>query len=129
MKKNLINLAVLSSVFIFGIGAVAIQAEAQTTNPGPRCKGSNCLPNPFKGGDSLFDLLKTVVNDILLPIGAILAVLAFIYAGFKYVTARGDSAKIKAAHNTLLYVAIGTAVLMGSWAIASVIQNTLEKIV
>ena len=129
MKNKVASLILLALVLL--LGSTQSTAYAQLTSPGeqPRCTGANCLPNPFRGGDSLFDLLETVVNDILLPIGAVLAVLAFIYAGFKYVTARGDSAKIKTAHNTLLYVAIGTAILMGSWAIASVIQNTLEKIV
>ncbi|MEK7227442.1 MAG: hypothetical protein AAB641_00945 [Patescibacteria group bacterium] len=87
------------------------------------------IKNPFgRGIDSLFDLLKTVVNDIILPIGGVLAVLAFIYSGFLYVTAQGNDTKLKTAHNALLYTAIGTAVLLGSWTLANVISNTIDKL-
>lgn len=96
-------------------------------NPG--CGGgSGVLPNPFKGGCSLYELLEAIIQNILLPIGAVLAVLAFIYSGFLYVTARGNTTKIKTAHRALLYSAIGTAILLGAWAIAKVIQNTIGNI-
>ena len=83
------------------------------------------LDNPFSGANSLFDLLQKVINDILLPIGGILAVLAFIYSGFLYVTAQGKEAQIAKAHKALLYTSIGTAVLLGSWVLANVICKTI----
>lgn len=88
------------------------------------------LENPLKAeyGNSLQDLLKGIVNEILLPLGGILAVLAFIYSGFLYVTAQGDETKIKKAHKALLYTAIGTAVLLGAWMISTVIANTINAI-
>ncbi|MEX0932472.1 MAG: pilin [Parcubacteria group bacterium] len=86
------------------------------------------IPNPLKGGDSLFELLSTIIDKILLPIGGILAVLAFIYSGFLYVTAQGNQTKIETAHRALLYTAMGTAVLLGAWVIARVICGTLEQI-
>ena len=87
------------------------------------------IPNPFGHGiNSLFDLLQTVVNNIILPIGGVLAVLAFIYSGFLYVTAQGNETKLKTAHTALLYTAIGTAVLLGSWTLANVIENTIDKL-
>lgn len=86
------------------------------------------LPNPFSGGSSLFALLEKVINNILLPIGGVLAVLAFIYAGFLYVTAQGNEAKLATAHKALLYTAVGTAVLLGSWVIAKVIENTVNQL-
>ena len=82
------------------------------------------IVNPFRGGDTLFALLRTVINDILLPIGGVLAVLAFIYSGFLYVMAQGNETKLKTAHQALLYTSIGTAVLLGAWVLASVICNT-----
>src|SRR3989344_8110183 len=79
------------------------------------------LDNPFSIGNSLFALMKAVVDKIILPIGGILAVLAFIYSGFLYVTAQGNESKLATAHKALLYTAIGTAVLLGSWVLANVI--------
>jgi hypothetical protein len=49
------------------------------------------------------------------------------YAGFKYVTARGDSTKIKEATTALTYAAIGAAVLLGAWVISQAIQGTINQ--
>jgi hypothetical protein len=86
------------------------------------------IDNPFKYGNSLFELLRAIINNILMPIGGVLAVLAFIYSGFLYVTAQGNMEKIKTAHKALLYTAIGTAVLLGSWVIANAICNTIQQL-
>ncbi|KKT95852.1 MAG: hypothetical protein UW97_C0021G0004 [Parcubacteria group bacterium GW2011_GWA2_45_15] len=56
------------------------------------------------------------------------AVLAFVYAGFLYVTAQGNESKLKTAHKALLYTSVGTAVLLGSWVIAKVIENTINQL-
>ena len=104
------------------LGALQTFAEGEAGNPGTR------LSNPFKGGDSLIALLRTIINEILLPIGGVLAVLAFIYSGFKYVTAQGDPKKIESAHRALLYTAIGTALLLGAWMFATVICNTIGQL-
>ncbi len=112
------------------MGAVLVLASQHGGNP-PIGGGNpiiSKLVNPFKGGDSLFVLLKTVINNILLPIGGVLAVLAFIYSGFLYVTAQGSEAKLKTAHKALLDTAIGTAVLLGSWVLASVICATIGQL-
>jgi hypothetical protein len=84
--------------------------------------------NPFKVGDNIYELFKAVVNNILLPIGGVIAVMAFIWAGFLYVTAQGNEAQIKKAHQAFLYTAIGTAVLFGAWVIANVIEQTIRQL-
>ncbi len=87
------------------------------------------IPNPFgRSGGSLTELFETIVNSIILPIGGVLAVLAFVYSGFLYVTAQGNPGKIEEANRALLYSAIGTAVLLGSWVIANVIGGTIDQL-
>jgi len=112
--------AILAPLFIFFIvGAVSVYAQVIN------------LPNPFNCGAAnctLFTLLRKVINDILLPIGGVLAVLAFIYSGFLYVTAQGNQTKLATAHKALLYTSVGTAVLLGSWVIAQVIENTINQL-
>ncbi len=141
MKKTfLASLLSLSIFFVLGTALVlAVQHPITGSNP-PPIPGSNPPPitssnpikieNPFKAGvgNSLFALLQTIINDILMPIGGVLAVLAFIYSGFLYVTAQGNETKIKTAHTALLYAAIGTAVLLGSWVLATVICNTIGQL-
>ena len=128
MKKMfLISLFLLSLVTYMGPILVYAQSDS---NPTPTGSDSNpsikaTLTNPISGANSLFDLLQKVINDILLPIGGILAVMAFIYSGFLYVTAQGNESKLATAHKALLYTSVGTAVLLGSWVLANVICKTI----
>jgi type IV secretory pathway VirB2 component (pilin) len=133
MKKTFIKILVLVIPLLF-ISSAFVFAQNTDSNPSPTGVDSNIstnikFENPFAGsGTSLFDFLKTIIDKILLPIGGILAVLAFIYSGFLYVVAQGDESKIKTAHKALLYSAIGTAVLLGSWTIATVVENTINQL-
>lgn len=133
MKKifltPLLSLAIFSVV---GIALVYAQPPAGGGSPRPPAGGGSpsvsvkaTIDNPFSGGNSLFVLMKTIINKVILPIGGVLAVLAFIYSGFLYVMAQGNESKIKEAHKALLYTSVGTAVLLGSWVLATVICNTI----
>ena len=111
------------------LGGVLVYAQGGGNPPGGGNPGVNIgLTNPFGANTSLFGLMKKITNDILLPIGGILAVLAFIYSGFLYVTAQGKETQISKAHKALLYTAIGTAVLLGATALASVICVTIQQL-
>jgi|SRR3989344_4319002 len=124
----MIHRTFLTSLFLLTIfvvlGAALVFAEDVTVTA--------TLDNPFNcnGVDpcTLFTMFEAIINDILLPIGGVLAVMAFIYSGFLYVTAQGNTDKLKTAHNALLYTSIGTAVLLGSWVIAEVIENTINQL-
>ena len=118
MKKLLITLPLLLAMS----GAV-YAADVQTT------PGTTSIVNPFKGaGGTLQELFTAIINNIIIPIGSVLAVVAFIWAGFLFVTAGGDEGKIKTARSALLYAAIGTAVLLGASVISSVLQNTIDSL-
>lgn len=86
------------------------------------------ITNPVKVG-SFPELLYVIWDKILIPIGTILVIMAFIYSGFLYVTAQGNQEKIKAAHQGFLWTAVGALVLLGSWAISQVICETVQEIV
>jgi hypothetical protein len=145
MKKALFPSIISLAILLFiGIGAVSAQAQSgSVSNPKPTPTGSVSnqptgsvsnpnpigfnIPNPFNFKGNLFDLIKKIVNELVLPAGAVLCVLAFIYSGFKYVTSQGDSKAIGEANSALLNSAIGTAVLLGSWTIANVIEGTVNQ--
>jgi hypothetical protein len=146
MKKTL--LASFLSLSIFMALAVALPVLAQTPGSGDSGgvagsgngggtggNGTSAgdpikikLDNPFRVGGNLFDLLKTIVNELVIPLGGLLCVLAFIYSGFMYVTSQGNPGKIKTASTALLYAAVGTVLLLGSWVFAQVIGNTVNKL-
>src|SRR3990167_4640768 len=132
MKKTFLT-SLLSLLIFFVMGVVLVYAQSGGGGSGGGTGGGGSggpsisanLTNPFGGTTSLFALLRTIINDVILPIGGVLAVLAFIYSGFLYVTAQGNETKLAIAHRSLLYTSVGTAVLLGSWVLANVICNTI----
>lgn len=104
---------------------------ANTGNDGGTNAGFKVtIDNPFACGNdcTLFKLAEMIVNNIILPLGGVLAVLSFIYSGFLYVTAQGSDSKIATAHKALLYTSIGTAVLLGAWTFTQVIERTIDQL-
>ncbi len=84
------------------------------------------IRNPLKA-QSLTELI-TMVIKLLIELGIPVAILFIIYAGFKYVTARGKPDAIKEAHAILLWTVVGIAVLLGSMVIAEIVKNTIEAV-
>ncbi|OGI64803.1 hypothetical protein A3H53_00990 [Candidatus Nomurabacteria bacterium RIFCSPLOWO2_02_FULL_40_10] len=110
IKKNLYKLVLL--FFSFLVPAVSL-AQGKIENPlGP--DGSRTVPE-------FIEKLLVGVIKIGMPIVA----LAIIYCGFLFVSARGNSEKLKKAKDALLYTLIGAAILLGSWAIARLISDTV----
>jgi hypothetical protein len=119
----------LSLLLFCAVGVAVAAAQGEGSNPG-QGGGSNSptIDNPFKGGDSLQDFLVAIIDNIIMPIGVVLAVLAFIYTGFLFVTAQGNDSKLTNAKKALVNSAIGTAVLLGAWSIATVVRNTVNQL-
>lgn len=86
------------------------------------------LVNPL--GDKVNDLPSFIymILEIVFEIGAVVSVLAIIYVGFMFVSARGDTEKLITARRALLYTAIGIAVLLGAVLIATVIDSTIQDL-
>lgn len=97
-------------------------------------QASNCDPNqnvicnPLKGSGNLLAFLQKVL-DIVIKLGAIIALIAIIYAGFLFVTAGGSDEKIKTAKKTILYTVLGTAIILGAKVILTVIEGTLKSLI
>lgn len=136
MNKTFLTSAIALSLFLV-MGVVTVSAQPRPGTPpsdssAPTAPGTGNkieFNNPFKVGDTLYELAETIVNKIVLPVGGVLAVLSFIYSGFLYVTAQGSDTKIKNAHMALLYTAVGTAVLLGAWVFTNVIKNTIDSVI
>ncbi len=90
---------------------------------GTPTNSGGAIGNPLKA-DNLLQLLRDIV-DIVITFGLPIAALFIIYAGFLFVTARGSEEKIKKAKETFLWAIIGSAILLGSWVIVTLIQNTI----
>ncbi|OHA27015.1 MAG: hypothetical protein A3D52_00945 [Candidatus Taylorbacteria bacterium RIFCSPHIGHO2_02_FULL_44_36] len=84
------------------------------------------LENPLSA-DTLFCFLKDML-DVFLTIGVIIAVIFMVYAGFLYVTARGNDTQLGKAKTAFLGAVIGTAIIMGVWVLAKAIVGTINAI-
>jgi hypothetical protein len=87
------------------------------------------LGNPLENG-GVRDI-PTLVREILkivITVGVPIVALAIIYSGFLFVAAQGNPEKLKKAKDTLLYVIIGAAILLGAYVIAEAIEATVAAI-
>ena len=127
MKRIKLLMAALA-VFV-GLGAVAIpHMTLAATSKNTVCKalGSNadCSSNPH-GSTSLNSVIKMVINVLSWVVG-IAAVIMIIMAGFRYVTAGGDSSGISAAKNTLIYAIIGLVVAASAQVIVHFVLTEIR---
>lgn len=117
-------------LFIFLIAPLALHAADTGLSQDIK------IPNPFNcggnadtstGGCTLLALITAILNNIILPIATVAAVMYVIFAGFKYVQARGNPTEIQKAHQRLLWTLIGVGVLLGAAGISAVLQTTVNS--
>ena len=83
------------------------------------------LDNPLKNVSSIEALLVAILNIVeILMIPVI--VFFIILAGFKYVTARGNTTEVEEATRALTYAIIGGVLVLAAVAISKIIQTTVS---
>ena len=107
------HIRTILATLIIGGGVVAAAAPSVSaidlfTDP---CGSGNSGDTAVcKGkGDKVTNLVQSITSIMLWALGAVTTIM-LIVGGFKYVTSNGDSNKIQAAKNTILYAVIGLAV-------------------
>jgi uncharacterized paraquat-inducible protein A len=86
---------------------------------------ANQLKNPL-AVSSLQELLVGILNAVIV-LAIPIIVLFIIYAGFLYVTARGNVQQTQDATRALTYAIIGGVLIMGAVAIAEIVQNVVDE--
>ncbi len=123
-----IMMFVFNSSFLYavpaGSGVISVPPASGVTSPN-NSTPITPLENPLKA-KNIQSLLFSVV-DLMIFIGVIVAVMMFLWVGFKFVMARGSDTKLKEAKMWFLYAVIGTAILISSKVIVDVIKNTLTS--
>jgi len=118
LKKNFTLLIIVFFIFL----PILSFAQGIITDPEP--SESVTIVNPLPGITSVNGLLQTILEGAI-KIGIPVIVLAIIYSGFLFVSAQGNTEKLGTAKKSLIYTLIGAAILLGSWAIAQLITNTV----
>ncbi len=134
----------MKRIFIFGLITVALVAMplitfAQTSsgsNSPPTSSGGNSLPvssggsvtvrNPL-GVSSFCALIQALLTGAI-QIGIPIAVLFIVYAGFKFILARGKPEELAKARQNFLWTIIGIGIFLGAWLLAQLIANTVNSI-
>ena len=102
---------------------------ADPTQPDPNIvRPTGIFINPLKSGANTLPKLLALILSVLVQVGIALVTIAIIYAGFTYVSARGNAGQIEKAHKTILGVLIGSAIILGAYVIAEVIQGTVDEL-
>ena len=71
-------------------------------------------------------LVKKFVNIFLFVVGA-LCVIMLIWGGIRYTTSAGDSNKVTAAKNTVLYAIVGLVVAILAYAIVNMVISKIAS--
>mgnify|MGYP007080410144 CR=1 FL=1 len=119
MQNKFVHLMILAFLFV-----VPLISFAQLTIDTCDDTGKICNPLERTGVNSIEGFVKVFLEGAL-KIGIPVIALAVIYSGFLFVAARGNPESITKAKDTLLYTLIGAAILIGSWAIAKLISETV----
>lgn len=82
------------------------------------------LKNPIRTGVNFASIVGIAVKRSLAVIGAF-TLAVFVYGGFRWLTSGGSEEKVRAGSAAMMYAAIGIFIILGSYAILSLIFGKL----
>ncbi len=80
----------------------------------------------FGSSATATQFLKSILGAIMYMSIPVIG-LVLVYAGFMFITARGNTAKISTAIHNFTYIVAGIALVLGSYMIAMMVYNTIIK--
>ena len=69
--------------------------------------------------------ILTMAKNVTLTIAGGFIIIMFVFAGFKYLTARGNPQQVHEANKALLWALAGVAVIVLAWAAVEIVANSL----
>jgi cytochrome bd-type quinol oxidase subunit 2 len=130
--KNLVLVLILSFIIISPFFCYAIDnLNNAFTNTGPLGKAAGTTGAGYDtentSEESTNKMISLVITTVLSFLGVIFLVLA-IYAGFTWMTARGNEEKVADARSTLTNAVIGLVVVLAAYAISYYVIQVLGKV-
>lgn len=110
----------LTSVTAFALSITPSTAIAQD------CNSSEEICNPL-AVDSVSGFLGALV-DAIMYVSVPIIVIFIIFAGFKFVTAGGNTEDIEQAKRIALYTVIGAAIILGAGLLSDILINTADNL-
>lgn len=120
MKKStlLLSLPLVPTLMVTLI-ALFYGHSAYAQSPGIKFKWES-----FIAPTSIEDLLLAALN-VFIVVATPIVVLYIIYAGFLYVTAKGNAEQVQQATRALTYAIIGGVIIIGATAIAAIVSGVV----
>ncbi|MCA9357823.1 hypothetical protein KC902_01035 [Candidatus Kaiserbacteria bacterium] len=84
------------------------------------------LKSPLDPSIVTVEGLLVAILNVFIVIATPIIVLFIIYAGFMYVTARGNAQQVEQATRALTYAVIGGVILLGAVAIAGIVKGVVD---
>jgi len=88
--------------------------------------GGGGIQNPISF-NTISDFIAAIL-EVIVKIGIPIAAIFIIYAGFLFVTARGNEKQIEKAKYAFIWTTIGTAILLGASIFADIISTTINNL-
>ncbi|HEX5798453.1 MAG TPA: pilin [Candidatus Saccharimonadales bacterium] len=137
IKKH-ISTAVASIVLALSLGTGVAMAQHVS---GGVCTGSNlkfttsnatagtgCADPSFANQDAKVNNIIALVINIFSIIVGVIAVIMIVYGGFRYITSGGDTTKVTASRNTILYAIIGLIIVaLAQFIVKFVLQKAINS--
>lgn len=121
LKLILAGLLVVPTVALAVAPAASAEGDFTLTNGVNSARGEGVSDNTA----SPESLVKQFVNIFLFAVGA-LSVIMLIWGGIRYTTSAGDSNKVQAAKNTVLYAIVGLVVAILAYAIVNMVIDKFK---
>ena len=86
------------------------------------------VQNPLNTNYSTVPTFIAGFLKVMVQIGIPIVALFILIAGFKFVSATGNQEKLKNARENLVYVVIGSLLILGAWVLATLIGGTVSQI-
>jgi len=125
MRKAFLKIFIIPFLFtllFFSSPVLAVDHEV-VCPPTPCPPGEICIENPICA-QSIGELIDNILNFIF-AVATVLAPLMIVIAGFYFLTAGGDPARIKTAKDIILYTLIGYGIILLSKGLILVLRDVL----
>lgn len=90
--------------------------------------GGVMLTNYLKAEYQSVPCLIGAILDVIVQVGSMLLVVFIVITGLKFVTAKGNSAKLEEAKQALLWTIVGAAIVLGAFVISEAVKGTVEQL-
>lgn len=120
--SGIFGLILFSANFVFSAAATCEEyCENQELGEPP---DKTCICNPLEA-KSFAELIENIIKFIF-NLALWIAPIMFIIAGFYYITATGDPAKIQTAKNIILYTVIGLIIVISARGLVVLFETIFE---